>query len=695
LRTNWTVGIGLSLALLATAKTSAAENITVNAGGDLQAAINTAQPGDTIYLQAGASFTGSYHLPAKGGTSYITIRSSAPDTSLPKPGERITPAYASLLPKIKVTNVGPGIKTDRAATYWRLQFLEILPASSMATANLVEFGGAGTSQNTLSSVPQHLILDHCYLHGDPNYGQRRGLALNSGDTQIVNSYFADFKGVSQDTQAIMGWNGPGPFLIENNYLEAAAENLMFGGTDPTIPNLVPSNITIRRNVITKKTAWKTQSWTVKNLIEFKNAQHVVLEGNTIENNWAAGQQGYSILFTPRNQSGTAPWTVVRDITVQHNIIRHVASGFNISGYDDSWPSQQTQNIEIKNNLMYDVSTYWSTPYHPAHGWLAVIGGGPKNITFDHNTVDNNGNATIFFDGNPQYGIKKIYGFEVTNNLLRDNTYGIYGNAIGEGTVGLNAYTPNYVVLRNTFAGPSAKLYPTGNDFPTLLQWKADVKAVADDYHLDAVAANYHLVSTSLSKRSGTDGKDLGVDFAALNAALNGSATPSPEPPPPSTGDSKPYTGTPVALPGYVQFENYDAGGSMVAYYDTTSGNTGGAYRSNNVDVQATTDVGGGYNLAWVKATEWLKYTVNIAAAGSYSIDVRVASNGAGGTFHIEVDGANATGPISVPNTAGWQMWQTITKTGVSLPAGTHVLRVVMDANGATGSIGNLNWFAVR
>ena len=76
-------------------------------------------------------------------------------------------------------------------------------------------------------------MDRCYLHGNPTYGQRRGLALNSGDATIVNSHFSDFKGVNQDTQAICGWNGPGPFLIENNYLEAAAENIMFGGTDPT------------------------------------------------------------------------------------------------------------------------------------------------------------------------------------------------------------------------------------------------------------------------------------------------------------------------------------------------------------------------------------------------------------------------------------------------------------------------------
>ena len=101
--------------------------------------------------------------------------------------------------------------------------------------------------------------------------------------------------MQQDTQAICGWNGPGPVPIENNYLEAAGENIMFGGTRPGIPNLVPSDITIRRNQLSKPLAWMAQAWTVKNLLEFKNAQNVLVEGNTIENNWAAGQQGYAIV----------------------------------------------------------------------------------------------------------------------------------------------------------------------------------------------------------------------------------------------------------------------------------------------------------------------------------------------------------------------------------------------------------------
>jgi hypothetical protein len=145
----------------------------------------------------------------------------------------------------------------------------------------------------------------------------------------------------------------------------------------------------------------------------------------------------------------------------------------------------------------------------------------------------------------------------------------------------------------------------------------------------------------------------------------------------------------------VQLEDYDSGGEGVAYHDTTSGNSGGVYRSNNVDIEVTTDVGAGYALRSVKATEWLNYTVKVATAGTYTIDVRVASNGAGGTFHIEVNGVDRTGPFVVPNTGGWQTWATLSKAGVSLNAGTQILRVVMDANGASGSIGNMNAMTVR
>ena len=156
--------------------------------------------------------------------------------------------------------------------------------------------------------------------------------------------------------------------------------------------------------------------------------------------------------------------------------------------------------------------------------------------------------------------------------------------------------------------------------------------------------------------------------------------------------STPYGGTPAAVPGTVQIENFDEGGSGVAYLDTTSGNSGGRYRATDVDIDSTTDTGSGYNVGSTRPGEWLEYSVSVASAGTYALEVRVASVGTGARFHVEIDGVDSTGAIGMPNTGGWQRWQTVTKAGVSLSAGAHVIRLVFDA-GTTenGGVGNYNW----
>jgi predicted Rdx family selenoprotein len=165
--------------------------------------------------------------------------------------------------------------------------------------------------------------------------------------------------------------------------------------------------------------------------------------------------------------------------------------------------------------------------------------------------------------------------------------------------------------------------------------------------------------------------------------------------PPPPGDSVPFGGTATSLPATIQAENFDDGGSGVAYHDTTSSNAGGQYRATDVDIEDSSDSGGGHDVGWVAAGEWLNYTVNVSAAGAYDIDVRVASAGGGGTFHIEANGTNITGPLTVPNTGGWQTWAFVRKSGVSLNAGRQVWRLVMDTNGTTtGAVGNFNYIRV-
>jgi hypothetical protein len=228
-----TIAEALLIALLAPV-VGYAGTITVARGGDLQAALNAARPGDTILLEPGATFVGNFVLPVHGGTTYVTLRSGADDKLLPRDGMRMSPAYSQYLPKIKSPNTMAAMKTAPGAAYWRLMFLELM-ANVNGASDILQLGDGSAAQNTLSLVPHDLIVDRVYMHGDRLNGQKRGIALNSGNTAIVNSHISECKAVTQDSQAIGGWNGPGPYRIENNYLEGAGEVFMLGGDDPKFP----------------------------------------------------------------------------------------------------------------------------------------------------------------------------------------------------------------------------------------------------------------------------------------------------------------------------------------------------------------------------------------------------------------------------------------------------------------------------
>lgn len=236
-------------------------SLTVCANGcdysNLQTAINAAQPGDTLLLRAGETFTGNFTLPDKGSsTDVITLRSDADDADLPGPDQRIDPSYAPFLPKIRSGNTGSAMTAAPGAHHYRLMFLEF-QGNSQGYNVILSLGVLGSPQTSLAAVPHDLTLDRLYIHGDDFYGQKRCIGLESASTSILSSYISNCKGVAQDTQAIGSNNGPGPYLIENNYLEAAGENIMFGGADPTISGLIPTDITIRRNHFFKPVAWRS------------------------------------------------------------------------------------------------------------------------------------------------------------------------------------------------------------------------------------------------------------------------------------------------------------------------------------------------------------------------------------------------------------------------------------------------------
>src|ERR1700687_2108097 len=222
----------ISALIVSAAPTMAGAATTpVAADGDLQAALTRAQPGDTILLEPGATYVGNFTLPIKASATFITLETSP--VGLPGDGVRISPAQAARLAKLRSPNSAPALRTAPGAHHWRIVLVEFL-ANVSGEGDVIALGDGSSAQNSLAQVPHDLVLDRCYVHADPGSPQKRGISLNSASTTVTGSYVAEMKSSEQDSQAIGGWNGPGPFTISNNYLEASGENLIFCGADPAL-----------------------------------------------------------------------------------------------------------------------------------------------------------------------------------------------------------------------------------------------------------------------------------------------------------------------------------------------------------------------------------------------------------------------------------------------------------------------------
>jgi hypothetical protein len=587
---------------------ASAETRTVRRGQSLQSAFNSAAPGDIILLEAGAEFVGSFTLPVKAGNAPIVVQSEAA-AQLPEAGLRISPAHAGQLARIRSGTANPALKTAPGAHHWHLRYLEFA-ANLDGYGDIIQIGDGSGAQNTLSRVPHDLLLSHLYVHGDRLVGQKRCIALNAANVTIRDSYIADCKGVGNDTQAIGGWNGPGPYEIINNYLEAAGENVLFGGSDPAIPNLVPDGILVLNNHFTRPLTWRqpiiaapqgvaaaaegggslaaglyayrivarrpvgqgtigrsaaseevmasvadggavrlawqavpdvseyrvygrtagseTMYWTVqgtsfvdtgvggasgpvpttagtvwsvKNLFELKNARNVVIERNIFENHWKESQPGYAIVLTPRNSGGNCTWCVVEQVRFENNVVRHVAAGINLLGYDTgASPSQQTNGMLIRNNLFFDVSSDYG-----GNGWFLLLGDGPRDVVIDHNTVSHSGSSFVFLYGGSSTDPREMYSVRITNNAARHSSYGVNGDYFGYGNGVIAGFLPGGTVTGNYLAGGSASRYPAGNRFAGSF----DAEFVA------AAAGNFHLRAESALRGAATDGGDIGADIGAV------------------------------------------------------------------------------------------------------------------------------------------------------------------------------------
>jgi len=537
--------------------------ISVPKSGDFQKALDRAKCGETIELQAGASYVGRFILPARScdDAHWIIVRTSAPDSALPAEGTRVSPCYAgvtslpgrpafncvsshNVMAKVEFPGNGSGpIIFGNGANHYRFIGLEITrPVSTKVVFNLALHEPDG--------VADHLIFDRCWLHGNPQDETQRGVMMTGTRyTAVVDSYLSDFHCISVsggcvDSQAVAGGagnNAMGPFKVVNNYLEAAAENILLGGSAATV---TPSDIEVRHNHMFKPLIWKPghsgfvggrdgRPFIVKNLFELKNAQRVLFEGNVLENTWGGfSQSGFAMVIGPKNQgirnANVCPLCKVTDITIRYSKISHVASGLQMGNGVSATGGVALagQRYSVHDLTIDDIDDV----KYKGYGLFAQVSmgvGAPvlQDVTINHVTAFQPGvmlnigdNTTV----NPQ-----MRNFVYTNNLINAGPSPTHTTGGGAANCAY-ADVPNLVLARcfqtfrfshNAVVGtpsnrPPAQ-YPTGNFFP------ASMNRVDFLNYSDGNGGDYRLANSSPYKNAGTDGKDLGADIEALEAAIAG------------------------------------------------------------------------------------------------------------------------------------------------------------------------------
>ena len=443
---------------------------------DLQAALNAAKPGDTIILEAGATWTGNFTLPAKAGEGYITITSSRADELVP--AKRVSPAdVAGRLAHVNSSNAAPAIKALPGSHHYR--FIGI---ASRAPAGIYTFGiwvfdeGQQTAEQ---DVPHHFDIDRCYLVGDRIAGGKRGILLNAFHSSVRNSHIADIKSAVQDSQAIAGWNMR-DVVIENNFLEASGENF-FVSELSKIPGFYPSDIIVRRNYLYKPLTWQTgedrspylladgtyKRWVVKNSLELKAGKRVTISGNVFENCWKSGQTGFLIVLKP-GASATVNGPRTEDILIENNLGINGLGALAVTGSDNSPAGPGLlRRITVRNNAFIRMGG-------PLGRMIAIARPPANELRFHRNTFHAAADSqfALIFAKADESG---QHGLTVTNNIFTHGRSGVKVNGGSFGTAALVAGYPDYVFTGNVMihsVDRTAK-YPTSTKFVTSVVFAAD------------------------------------------------------------------------------------------------------------------------------------------------------------------------------------------------------------------------------
>jgi hypothetical protein len=530
---------------------------SVHSGESLEEVLGKASCGDTVQLQAGATFSGNFAIPEKhcDDMHWIIIRTSAPDSSLPAEGTRLTPCYAgvsslpgrpglncastaNVLAKIEFNGKGGSgpIAFSPGANHYRLMGLEVTRSQAPVDINnLIQFLGTA----------DHVVFDRLWIHGTAQDATVRGIMLGvSRNVAIVDSYFTDFHCVVKtssctDAQTIGGGigDGPmGPYKIVDNFLESAGENVMFGGGRST---MTPKDIEVRRNHMFKPLTWMQghsgfvggtngNSFIIKNLFELKNAQRVLLEGNILENCWGGfTQAGFAILLTPKNPGGCTSCQVT-DVTIRYNSVGHVGSGLQIVNAlsDGGAAAIDGQRYSIHDVVIDDIDgAKYNGPGEFAE--IAVVAGAAllQNVAINHVTAFPS--RMLFMIGDMVATSGPMKNFVFSNSIVNAGVSPVWSTGGGPANCAFHnipVTTFNACFSGSTFTANAIIGAPpaySGSAWPAKQLFPSSAAAVRFSNYNGGNGGDYHLQPSSPYKGKSTDGKDLGADIDAIHSATAG------------------------------------------------------------------------------------------------------------------------------------------------------------------------------
>jgi hypothetical protein len=528
-----------------TVPTPTGTNWTPRSSAELTSALAAVAPGDQIVLDPTITYVGPFYLKPQPAGDWIVIRSNQTTSpSFPAAGSRVERTDAALLAKVLAPNdasgfggtegetagAAPAFITSNGANhhYWIIG-LQIAPVDGAATyQTLAQIGDRFSTTNQASSI----VLDRVYVHGSANASIKHGVMLNGASLAIINSRLGDIHVPlpavgpgAIEAQAINSVNGSGPYKLDNNYISASTEGLMFGGLDAMAAAMVPSDITITRNHVYKpiSSVWRN-SYLAKTGLELKAANRVLISGNYFENAWdnCPGENS-AVMFrvTPRNQEGGAPFSNITHVQISSNKFINSPKGMSLLGSDDINASGQMSCVAIVNNLFDKIPGDFANDPGTDGGMGRVLtlanGGNPsagttggiQSLRIEHNTLFSTaGTALMVWGAGGTLNVNTDFIYR--NNIeqtVHDITSG-YDGAQPEGDPTLAQYFASGAIFGgNDFIGGNASLYAqhcAGS--PCYF----DATASAAKF-VNPAGGDYRLQSSSPVHAAATDGSDVGIN----------------------------------------------------------------------------------------------------------------------------------------------------------------------------------------